>query len=460
MAIKPPDLLNHLPSVSELLDKPPVRALVDRWNRSAVAGKLQSFLEELRSDFERRTAELPSIRELAERAARYVVSQQHQSLGTAINATGRMFGPPWVSTPISETALDRMVAFGRDYGTEPNAAASTSLSDLQAHLCRLTSSPAAAVVHSYASGLWLALAGLASNCETLVAAAEVGQIDQTDSLPKLARAAHTTLKQAGAVSGAIAADFRAVVSPQTSAILKSNSSFLPSVEAAAPTLEELVAIARDHKLILIDALGASPLVPPPANVSWSGRSAQTSLAAGTDLVILRGDAFVGGPACGILLGREELLRRIVEHPLFSLWQIDPLRSAGLSATIAAYDNPSANSLPAWQSLATSVENLRNRADRLAAQLTHATGVASAVAVETRSALSGDLADGWPSYGVALTATDGDLSLLEKRLSAARIPIFGRTEGEQILLDLRTVMPRQDKLIVDGLLDAKTVDPAG
>jgi hypothetical protein len=50
--------------------------------------------------------------------------------------------------------------------------------------------------------------------------------------------------------------------------------------------------------------------------------------------------------------------------------------------------------------------------------------------------------------------------LEKRLGGARIPIFGRTEGEQILLDLRTVLPRQDKLIVDGMLDAKTAQEPG
>src|SRR3954469_23501504 len=105
MAIKPPDILNRLPSVSELLEKPPIRALAERWNRSAVAGGVRSFLEELRTDFERRTAELPSIRELAERAARYVASRQHQTLGVAINATGMIFDREWQSVPLAEKAL-------------------------------------------------------------------------------------------------------------------------------------------------------------------------------------------------------------------------------------------------------------------------------------------------------------------------------------------------------------------
>src|SRR4051794_36564368 len=117
MNIKPPDILNRLPSVSELLEKPPIRALAERWNRSVVAGNVRSFLEELRSDFERRTAALPSIRELAERAARYVVSRQHQTLGIAINATGELYGRAWSSAPLAETALEHMIALGREYGT-------------------------------------------------------------------------------------------------------------------------------------------------------------------------------------------------------------------------------------------------------------------------------------------------------------------------------------------------------
>ena len=196
MAIKPPDLLNRLPSVSELLEKPPVRALVDRWNRSTVVGGVRSFLDELRTDFERRAAELPSIRELAERAARYVVSRQHQSLGVAINATGQICGASWSSTPLAEPALERMIALGRENAAARSATAA-STSELEMLLCRLTGAQAATGVHSYSGGVWLAIASLASGREVLVARAEVGEVSGADSLPKLAAAASATAKGVG-----------------------------------------------------------------------------------------------------------------------------------------------------------------------------------------------------------------------------------------------------------------------
>ena len=90
MALKPSDVLDRLPSASELLEKPPIRALADRWNRSVVASGVRSFLDELRSDWERRSGDwhLPSLRELAQRAARHVVAMQQAKVRPTINATG------------------------------------------------------------------------------------------------------------------------------------------------------------------------------------------------------------------------------------------------------------------------------------------------------------------------------------------------------------------------------------
>jgi L-seryl-tRNA(Ser) seleniumtransferase len=461
MTIKPPDLLNRLPSVSELLDKPPIRALADRWNRSAVAAGVRSFLEELRSDLQRRAAEMPSIRELAERAARYVASREHHSLGVAINATGRFCGPPWISAPLAANALERTIAFGREYAAAPRSTTRVAPAELESLLCRLTGAQAATVVHSYSGAIWLALSAVATDREVLVARAEVGDVSSDDSLPKLAMAARALLKEVGTTNRSAAADYEAAISSRAAAILKlSTDSYHVAGEIGDAELDELVAVARDRELLLVDALGAAPLVNPPTSINWPRRSAQASAAAGADLTIIRGDGLVNGPSCGILLGSNEIIRRIVEHPLYPAWQIDPLRASALLATAACYDGPSlgVDTLPLWQCLSTSVENLQNRAERMAAQLAHADVVASAVAVETRSPLSAALAvNGWPSYAVVLTAANGDIASLDNHLKAARFPIVGRIESDRIVLDLRTVIPRQDKLVVDSLLGHSPAD---
>jgi L-seryl-tRNA(Ser) seleniumtransferase len=453
VAIKPPDFLNRIPSVSDLLEKPPIRALADRWNRSVVASGVKSFLDELRTDLQRRASEvsLPSIRDLAERAARYIISRQHHAMGVAINATGSLWGTTWTSPPLGDAALERAFAMGREFAVAP-APAEIQASEAEALLCRLSGAQAAAVVHSYAGAVWLTLAALATDREVLVARADVGDVGSTDSLANLAAAAKVTLIEVGTTNSSRATEYEPAISPRTAAILAVSPDGYRIVGHAAAEPDELVALARDRDLVSIDALGAAPLLDPPSKISWPRRSVHASIAKGTDVVLLRGDGLVGGPPCGIVVGRTETIRRIAAHPLYAACKLDPLRCAALTATLECYENPTGGieSIPVWQSLSVSMDNLRNRAERLAPQLARAEGVASATPLETRSPIAAALPDGLPSYGIALSPTDGDVHALDKRLRSARLPILGRMEEGRIILDLRTVLPRQDAALVDGL----------
>jgi L-seryl-tRNA(Ser) seleniumtransferase len=458
MATKPLDFLNRFPSVSELLDKQPLRTLSDRLNRSVVASGVRSFLEELRTDLQRRAAEVPTIRELAERAARYVVSHQQTSQRAIINATGRIIGAPWVNVPLADHALERALHAGRNFVMTPAAEASVRAplsADAEAIICRLTGAQAAVALHSYAGALWLTLAALATDREVLISRAEVGEVDSAGPLPKLASSARAHLKDVGTANRTVAADYELAASPRAAVLLKVNFDEYRIIgETASAELEELVAFARDRELLLVDAAGAAPLLDPPSSITWPRQSVRSRVAIGVDLILVRGDGLVGGPACGILAGRQEVVRRIREHPLFAAWQLDALRSAALAGTLECYENapPGEQSLPVWQCLTTPLENLRNRAERLAPQLANAEGIATAAALETRSPIAAALIDGgWPSYGVALAARDGNVQSLEKQLANAAQPVVGRIEGEHLVLDLRTVFPRQDRALVESLI---------
>ncbi len=247
MASKPLDFLNRIPTVSELLEKQPVRALTDRWNRSTVSAGVRSFLDELRTDLRRRAADVPGIRELAERAAQYVVDLQRSTPQTVINATGRMVGAPWAAVPLSDKALERAVITGRDFVATPDAPAPAT--EISSHICRITGAQAAVAVHSYSGGLWLALAALANDREVLVSRAEVGEVDSAGPLPKLAAAARCLLKDVGTANRTTAADYEAATSPRAKVLLKLNSDEYRIVgDTASAELEELVALARDREL--------------------------------------------------------------------------------------------------------------------------------------------------------------------------------------------------------------------
>jgi L-seryl-tRNA(Ser) seleniumtransferase len=457
MGTKPLDFLNRIPNVSDLLEKQPVRALTDRWNRSVVAAGVRSFLDELRTDLRRRAAEVPTIRELAERAAQYVVSQQQAEPKTFINATGRILGAPWAGVPLADRALERSVVVARDFLLEPgkgDVTATDMADEIEAHIRRLTGAQAAASVHSYGGALWLTLAALASNREVLVSRSEVGEVSSAAPLPRLAAAAGAILRDVGTANRTAAADYEVATSPRAALLLKLDSDEYRIVGQTASTeLEELVALTRDRDLMLAYAVDGAPLVNPPAPIEWPRRSVRAILETGVDLVVVRGDGLVGGPTCGLVIGRQDIVERVTAHPLYKSWQLDSLRSAALVGTLQIHANGGdiRQELPVWQLLSTPLENLQNRAERIAPQLAQATGIASATVAETRSLLTAALADnGWPSFGIALSAADGNIGALEARLGRADRPVLGRIEGDRLVLDLRTVFPRQDRHLVEAI----------
>jgi len=459
MATKPSDLLSRLPSANELLEKPPIRALADRWNRSIVAAGVRSFLEELRTDLERRAADvhLPSLREIAERAARHVAALQTSGVRPAINATGRFFAPAWSGTPLADEALERIVALGRGYMLDATAAGPGNAA---ATLRRLTGAEAATVISSYSGAVWLALAATAGERHVAIARHDVGELEAGSSLASVAQAARVTLCEVGAVNHTSAADFEAALDDETAAILRHTPDhYRVTGETTAIELESLVALARDRELLLIDLLGAAPLVDglpllgPQLDASLLSIAA--SIGTGTHLVVARGDGLVGGPRCGLIVGARSLIERIESHPLFAAWRADPATCAALQATIAAHGDPQQlpQTVPLFQLLSASVDNLRQRAERLAPQCAQASDVEYAAAVTSESCLG--LArlenDKLPSYAIALTPAGGDLGSLIRRLQNAPVPVVGRVDEERLLLDLRTVLPRQDQRLVEMIV---------
>lgn len=465
MVSKPSDLFARLPSVNELLDKQPVRVLVDRWNRSAVADSLRSFLAELRSDIERRAVDfqMPSLREIAERAARHVASQRESHLHPVINATGRFFGSECASLPLADAALERMISASRGFllkAADPSSAAS--------QLCRLTGADAAVVTCTYSGAVSLALAALASGREAIVAKGDLGQMADGPSLADTAQASGASLREIGAVNRATLAEFEAVVSQQTAAILRHDSEayhIQGDCERVEP--EVLLGLAQRRQLPLIELAGSAPLVGQLPGMAATPPSAAERIAAGTSLLVLRGDGLLGGPRCGILLGSRPLIQRIAAHPLHSAWSAGPTTLAALEGTLALYDDPSSIefTLPLVQLLAASLENLRQRAERLAPQMAPAADIAAAYALEHNGGLG--LAnvphDDLPSYAVALTPADGGVAALNQRLRDAAIPILGVCAGDRLLINLRTVLPRQDSALVEmiagrSLAEALTPTP--
>jgi L-seryl-tRNA(Ser) seleniumtransferase len=207
-------------------------------------------------------------------------------------------------------------------------------------------------------------------------------------------------------------------------------------------------------------------------------SATRSIEAGADLALLAGNKLLGGPECGIIVGRRALIRTIKEHPLAACVPAGALALAALAATLRLYsdsrsvdsrseDAGSGNSggnhpgghdprsiertIPLWSLLSTPLENLRNRAERVGPQIA-ATGIATVEIVEAQAALTGQNIPGQalPSIRLALTPKQGSAAALAATLRQGNPAVIGLACDARLLLDLRSVPPSSDIGLVGAI----------
>jgi L-seryl-tRNA(Ser) seleniumtransferase len=135
-------------------------------------------------------------------------------------------------------------------------------------------------------------------------------------------------------------------------------------------------------------------------------------------------------------------------------RVGKLTLAALSATLQLHldRDVAERSVPVLSLLTTPVANLQNRAERLAPQLAACSLIADAEPLASTAYLGGGSVPGQelPTWCVALRPARGSVEGLATTLRTTVPAVFGRIQKDRLLLDLRSVFPRQDLLLVEAV----------
>jgi L-seryl-tRNA(Ser) seleniumtransferase len=425
--------LRELPSVDELLRLETVAQLPHGTAVAAAREALAQAREEIAAGVE------PG--DLAARVLALAAAHAAPRLRRAINATGVVLHTNLGRAPLPTAALERVedVAGYSNLEYDLDSGSRGSRHDHLAPLLRrLTGSEDALVVNNNAAAVLLALAALAEEREVVVSRGELIEIGDGFRIPEVLACSGARLVEVGTTNRTRAADFESAVGADTAAILRVHQSNFRTVGfSERPSLRELAAVAKRHRLPLVEDLGSGSLVP-----LEDEPLVHDSLAAGVDLVTFSGDKLLGGPQAGVLLGRAELVTRLRRHPLQRALRPDKLTLAALEGTLLLYLDPerALSEVPALRMLCEPVERVRARADRLAE-------LVGGEIVETNARAGGGalpLLD-LPSAACALEPE------LAARLRLADPPVVAVVRDERTLLDCRTIAEAEIELVAAAVL---------
>jgi L-seryl-tRNA(Ser) seleniumtransferase len=377
----------------------------------------------------------PSEEEMLELVSLHLARLSSPSLRRVINATGVVLHTNLGRAPLAPAAIEQMVAVASGYSNLEYDLESGQRGSRGAHLegllCELSGAEAALVVNNNAAAVMLALAALAGEGEVLVSRGELVEIGGSFRIPEILAHSGATLVEVGTTNRTRLADYAAAIGERTAAILRVHQSNFRIVGfTEQPGAGELAALAHERGIAMIDDLGSGAL-----EDVHDEPTVRAAVAAGADLVCCSGDKLLGGPQAGILLGPAEAVKRCRRHPLARAMRLDKLQIAALETSLRLHRDQGRAALPALAMIDADEEELRARAEEMAAAI----GGPAEVSRESGAGGGGSLADKALEGPVcAVDPGEAGASALLARLREVDPPVVARIVRGRVVLDPRTM----------------------
>jgi L-seryl-tRNA(Ser) seleniumtransferase len=455
------NIFRKLPSVNQLLESPQLKQMVETVNHSVVVDGVRSFLDDLREQVSTESGEvsIPTPSEIADKIANWLKTEEKPYLRPVINGTGIILHTGLGRAPLAKSAIESVQSISEGYASVEvdvrTGERGQRIKSVEKLLCELTGAEAAAVVNNNAAATMLALSALAEGQEVIVSRGQLIEIGGSYRLPDVMECSGAKLREVGTTNKTHLFDYQRAINEETGALLKVHPSNFEVVGfTKTVSTKEMVTLAAEHGLPVIDDVGSGALIDFSEFGLMDEPVVSQSIKDGADVVLFSGDKLIGGPQCGIIIGKKKYIDTILSNPLMRAMRVDKMTLAALSATLRIYrdEDRARTEIPILRMLSMPKENLKLRAEKVVAQLSHLAELETCEAVEADSMLGGGSlpTQKLSTWCVALTPKTHSVDSLSAGLRNSEPSVIGRVQKERYYLDMRTVQPSQDAGLVEAV----------
>jgi len=471
-------MLRHIPSVNDLLEQPTIlelfashgRSVVTRWVRQAVDEKRITLRQQSGNDTSSQNGDkdAAAVRdllriELLEAVTSLAQKSDLERVQGIINATGVVLHTGLGRAPLSAGAKQAL----HDAAGACNAEVDIATGDrryrgyqLNSTLQLLTGCESSLIVNNNAAATLLTLQALGAGREVIISRGELIEIGGSFRLPEIFELSGVILREVGTTNRTSLKDYEKAIGPDTAAIMHVHPSNYRVVGfASKPDEADMFALAKQHGVTAIDDIGSGALFDTrDAGLPYEP-TFQHSIDAGADVVLGSGDKLLGGPQCGIIVGNDECVSKIRNHPLARAVRVGKLTLAALGATLDSYARDEARSeIPTQAMLFATTEELQVRAEAIRDEIADVPGLRLSIRDDVAQVGGGSLpAVELPTVVITLRHPKLSADALARRLRTGRIGVFARIQNDEVLLDVRSVQPEDDSRLA---LAVRLIRPEG
>ncbi|KAA3608063.1 MAG: L-seryl-tRNA(Sec) selenium transferase [Planctomycetota bacterium] len=328
-------------------------------------------------------------------------------------------------------------------------------------LAAITGAGGGLAVNNNAAAVLLTLSALARGRQVVLARGEMVEIGGSYRMPEVVEAAGAEMVPVGTTNRCHLKDYlTAMERPQVACVLKVHPSnyriggFHQEVPVA-----ELAQACRQRAIPFFFDLGSGILAGRDLGQRFQEPTVSGALQDGVDLVSFSGDKLLGGPQAGLIVGALPLIERLRRDMLTRCLRLDKSLLAALEAVLSLHALGEENALqriPALRRLTVDLDSLRSRAEQIWQKLApdFPDGWRGQIMeTEARVGSGAGATETLPSVGLAISADPRRAAELARGLRLGRPSVFGYLRDGGLVLDLRTVDPEEDGVLLAALRQA-------
>ena len=320
-------------------------------------------------------------------------------------------------------------------------------------LALLCGAEAATVVNNCAAALVLIVRHFTgTKTDVVISRGELVQIGGGFRIGEIIETTGAKLREVGATNKTTLGDYAGAIGPNTAMILKVHrSNFFMSGFVESPSSKEISALARKKRVPFVEDLGSGAVVATEQlGIADHEPTAAEVLKSGVDVTCFSGDKLFGGPQAGIIAGKKRLIAALKREPLFRALRCDKLCLAALQATVDLHFDQATAGIPTLALLRVSESELRRRATAICSRLQELP-LKIAIGCGKAKVGGGTLPkSNLSSVTIDITPKNPSLADFAATLRASSPPVIGYIANGRFKLDLRTILPRQDALVVEAI----------
>jgi L-seryl-tRNA(Ser) seleniumtransferase len=451
------NILRTIPSVDSILQWPELQKYLEVLQQSYITiiirGKIDEFRDRILAgehfdlDFLRNSI-LCEFRDLMRPYFRRAVN----ALGIVLH-TGLGRAP--YSLGVAEAVRDASIGYSQ-LQIDEEGRRSDRYKKISHMLTIITGAEGAVIVNNNAGATLLILSELAKGKEVIVSRSQLIEIGGAFRIPEIMEQSGAVLREVGTTNRTHLKNYEDAINENTGALLRVHQSNYKIIGFTKEVpLEELVALGKKHNLPVIDDLGSGALLDLSKYGLPKEPTVQVSIKTGADIACFSGDKLIGGPQCGIIVGKKKYIDRIKKNPLTRALRCDKMTNEALEITLQLFLHKEEILLKnhgVMKLLLRPIDDIKRHAGKCARMLKKDFSEKLDISLQKDVSQIGGgslSTEELPTFVIAVKPKNGSPAELARALRTVDVPVYGRVADEAILLDFRTVLNGEEKFIAEA-----------